>query len=184
MAGEAFSDAVDVGDLAFQTRYSPLTDEEGNLTGVIGVATDITEARRSEKASRENEERYRELVENANDIIYTHDLAGNFTSLNRSGERIVGYSWEEASQMNIADVIAPEYLELARQMLSQKTASKAPTIYEIELITKDGRRIRIEVSSRVIYENEKPVGVQGVARDLTEHKRSQEALRGKSDILQ
>ena len=176
MAGESFSDAVVVGDLAFQTRYSPLTDEEGNLTGVIGVATDITEARRSEKASRENEERYRELVENANDIIYTHDLAGNFTSLNRSGERIVGYSWEEASRMNIADVIAPEFLELAQQMLSQKTTSKTPTIYEIELITKDDRRIRIEVSSRVIYENEKPVGVQGVARDLTEHKRSQEAL--------
>jgi PAS domain S-box-containing protein len=151
------------------------------VQAVIRDITERTQARealkQTEKASRENEERYRELVENANDIIYTHDLAGNFTSLNRSGERIVGYSWEEASQMNISDVIAPEYLSLARQMLSQKTTGKAPTIYEIELITKYDRRIRIEVSSRVIYEEGKPVGVQGVARDLTEHKRSQEALR-------
>jgi len=177
LAGESFTDTVVIEDLAFQTRYSPLTDENGKPSGMIGVATDITETRRSEKASRENEERYRELVENANDIIYTHDLAGNFTSLNRSGERIVGYSWEEASQMNIADVIAPEYLGLARQMLSQKTTGKAPTIYEIELITKYARRVRIEVSSRVIYDEGRPVGVQGVARDLTEHKRSQEALR-------
>lgn len=177
MAGEAFSDAVDVGELAFETRYSPLTDENGDLIGVIGVATDITETRKSEKASRENEERYRELVENANDIIYTHDLSGNFTSLNRSGERVVGYSWEEAAKMNIADVIAPEYIGLARQMITQKATGKAPTVYEIELVTKGGRRIRIEVSSRVIYDDGKPVGVQGVARDLTEHKRSQEALR-------
>lgn len=177
MAGEAVSETVSVGDLAFATRYSPLMDEAGKVLGVIGVATDITETRRSEKASRENEERYRELVENANDIIYTHDLTGNFTSLNRSGERIVGYSWEEAARMNIADVIAPEYLSLARQMLSQKTTGRAPTVYEIELITKDSRRVRIEVSSRVIYDEGEPVGVQGVARDLTEHKRSQEALR-------
>ncbi len=176
MSGEAFSEPVEVGELAFNTRYSPQLDN-GEVIGVIGVATDITETRKSEKASRENEERYRELVENANDIIYTHDLAGNFTSLNRSGERIVGYTWPEAAKMNIADVIAPEYLKLARQMITKKANSKTPTIYEIELIAKDGRRIRIEVSSRIIFENGKPVGVQGVARDLTEHKRSQEALR-------
>ena len=108
MAGEAFSAAVEVGELAFNTRYSPQYDQHGKVIGVIGVATDITETRKSEKVSRENEERYRELVENANDIIYTHDLAGNFTSLNRSGERIVGYTWEEAAKMNIGDVIAPE----------------------------------------------------------------------------
>ncbi len=177
MSGEAFSEAVEVGELTFNTRYSPQYDHQGQVIGVIGVATDITETRKSEKASRENEERYRELVENANDIIYTHDLAGNFTSLNRSGERIVGYTWEEAAKMNIGDVIAPEYIGLARQMIAQKANSKAPTVYEIELVAKDGRRIRIEVSSRIIYENGKPVGVQGVARDLTEHQRSQAALR-------
>ncbi|HEX4899162.1 MAG TPA: PAS domain S-box protein, partial [Pyrinomonadaceae bacterium] len=177
MSGEAFSETVEVGELVFNTRYSPQYNQHGDVIGVIGVATDITETRKSEKASRENEERYRELVENANDIIYTHDLAGNFTSLNRSGERIVGYSWEEAAKMNISDVIAPEYINLARQMITQKANSKTPTVYEIELVAKDGRRIRIEVSSRIIYESGKPVGVQGVARDLTEHQRSQEALR-------
>ena len=177
MLGEAFSDAVEVGELTFNTRYSPQFDDHGEVVGVIGVATDITQTRKSEKVSRENEERYRELVENANDIIYTHDLAGNFTSLNRSGERIVGYTWAEAAKMNIADVIAPEYLEMARQMIKQKAASKTPTVYEIELVAKDGRRVRIEVSSRLIFENGKPAGVQGVARDLTEHKRSQDALR-------
>src|SRR5215216_6858508 len=72
---------------------------------------------------------YREIFENANDIIYTHDLTGYFTSLNRSGERITGYSREEAAKMNVADVIAPDYLTLAREMITHKANEKVATVY-------------------------------------------------------
>ncbi len=180
LAGEAFTQAVDVGDLSFETRYTPLTDEANNVIGVIGVATDITENRKAQKALQENEERYRELFENANDIIYTHTLAGNFTSLNRSGELTTGYSREEALKMNIVDVLAPEFVSTARQMIAQKTDDKAPTVYELEIITKKGRRVRLEVSTRLIYQDGQPVGVQGVGRDLTDRKRSEEALAQQS----
>ena len=137
----------------------------------------LVERRRTSAALRESEERYRELFENANDIIYTHDLQGNFTSLNRSGERITGYSREETMQMNVADVIAPEYLNLARAMIAQKASQKVSTVYEIDIVSKQGRRIRLEVSTRLIYRDGRPVGVQGIARDLTERKHSEEALR-------
>ena len=178
--GETFSTVVDFDRLSFETRYSPLTDDANNVIGVIGVATDITENRKAQKALQENEQRYRELFENANDIIYTHDLAGNFTSLNRSGEQITGYPREEALQMNIVNVLAPEYIAIAKQMIAQKTDNQAPTVYKLEVITKSGRRVRLEVSTRLIYEDGKPVGVQGVARDLTERKRSEEALAQQS----
>ena len=144
---------------------------------VQAVIRDITESRKAEQALRENEQRYRELFENANDIIYTHDLAGNFTSLNRSGEMIIGYTREEAARMNVADVIAPEYLKIAREMIARKETSLVPTVYELEVFTKDRRRVRLEVSTRLIYHGGKAVGVQGIARDLTERKRSEEALR-------
>src|ERR1044071_2778985 len=129
------------------------------------------------KILRESEERYRELFENANDIIYTHDLQGNFTSLNRTGERITGYSRDEAMKMNVADVIAPEYLNLARDMIAQKAAENVSTVYEIDIISKKGRRVRLEVSTRLIFRDGKPIGVQGIARDLTERKYSEVALR-------
>ena len=135
----------------------------------------LVERHRSQKAIKESEERYRELFENANDIIYTHDLQGNFTSLNRTGERITGYSREEAAKMNVADVIAPEYLNLAREMIARKASEKVSTVYEIDIISKQGRRVRLEVSTRLIFSDGKPVGVQGIARDLTERKHSERA---------
>src|SRR6185295_6392398 len=141
LSGETFTDAVEVFNLIFEVRYSPLTDESNNILGVIGVALDITEQRRTEVVVRESEERYRELFENANDIIYTHDLAGNFTSLNRSGELLTGYSREEALTMNVANVIAPEYLVLAREMIAHKASENVATVYELDIISKDGRRV-------------------------------------------
>ena len=131
----------------------------------------------AENALKTSESRLRELLENANDIIYTTDLKGNFTSLNKVGEKVTGYTLEEALVRNIADVIAPEYLELARQMLASKINDSSPTIYELEIITKNNERVAIELSSRVIYEGDKPIGSQGIARDITVRRRDEEALK-------
>jgi len=177
LSGESFTASVEIAELILDIRYSPLTSRGGKILGVIGVATDITEARQSQIAIQESAERYRELFENANDIIYTHDLNGNFTSLNRSGERITGYSRDEAMQLNVSDVIAPEDLAFVRSMIAQKTTSNVPTVYEVDIITKAGQRVRLEVSTRLILRDGKPIGIQGIARDLTERKHSEQALR-------
>jgi PAS domain S-box-containing protein len=152
-------------------------------SGALYVFRDVTEKKQARESIREREERYHELFENANDIIYTHDLQGNFTSLNRSGERITGYTRAETMKMNVADVIAPEYLNLAREMIRQKSSQRVSTVYEIDIISKEGRRIRLEVSTRVIFREGKPVGVQGIARDLTERKHSEEALRESQEFF-
>ncbi|MCA1555581.1 MAG: EAL domain-containing protein, partial [Acidobacteria bacterium] len=136
----------------------------------------ITERKRAEGALRESEERYRELFENANDLIYTHDLAGNFTSLNKTGERITGYTREEAAKLNIGQVVAPEHLARAKEMISRKEVVDGATVYELEIIAKDGRRVPLEVSTRLVYANGAPVGVQGIARDIAERKHTEAKL--------
>ena len=85
----------------------------GRPVGLRGVTTDMSERKRVEEALRESEERYRDLVENADDIIYSHDLKGNHISINKAGEQITGYSREEALTLNLAQTIAPESLPKA-----------------------------------------------------------------------
>lgn len=149
----------------------------GGLPAYLVAANDITEQKRSAIAAVENEQRYRELFENANDIIYTHDLRGNFTSLNKTGESVTGYTREEALTMNIADVLTPESMNTAKTMLARKAHEKIATVYELEIFTKAAKRVALEVSTRLIYQGGKPVGVQGIARDITSRKSAEDALK-------
>lgn len=135
------------------------------------------EREKAEEALKTSELKVRELFENANDLIYTLDLKGNFKSLNKAGEKLSGYTREEAYTKNIAEVIAPEYLDLTYKMISDKLKGDAVTRYEIEIITKSGERVMVDLSTRLIYENGKPVGVQGIARDVTIRRRDEDALR-------
>jgi len=151
--------------------------KDGKPIAVQGIARDITDRKNSEEMIRKNEERYRDLFENANDLIYTHDLHGNFTSLNRAGEKITGYSREETVKMHIAQVVAPEFLEGAKTMTARKLKEDTPTTYELEIIRKDGRRVALELSTRLIVSNGLPVGVQGVGRDITERRQAEASMQ-------
>ncbi len=126
---------------------------------------------------RASEARYRELFENANDMVFTLDLSGQFTTLNRAAERLVDRSQESDRVLNIADLVAPEYLNLVKRALESKLAGGHPTVYELEIITRDGKRLPVEVSTRLIQHEGKAIGFHGIARDITERKRAEEALR-------
>lgn len=127
---------------------------------------------------RERERQYAQLYENANDIIYTHDLSGRFTGLNRAAERIIGYTRSEARTMSLGQVIAPEYLGLHHEMMERNVRGEiSKEVYELEVITKDGCRVLLEVSSGPIYRDGEVTGVQGIARDVSERKRLEMQLR-------
>lgn len=155
----------------------PFAAEERALIDTVADMLRVAYDRRGAAAAlRESEERYRDMVENAHDIIYAHDLQGNYISVNKAGERIMGYPLEEALTMNLSQTVAPEYLEKARRMVADKLEGKGETVYDIELITKDKRRIAVEINSRLVMQNGRPVAVQGIARDVTERKRAEQSV--------
>jgi PAS domain S-box-containing protein len=159
------------------TRGYVMCDEHGDPIAVFGATQDVTERKQAEDALRESEERYRELFENAKDAIYVHNLSGRYTSLNRAAEKLTGYSRDEIIGKHFSNFVAPRDLKHVRVNFCKKLDIEGETTYEVDLITKDRRRVPVEINSRLIYENGQPIGVQGSARDISERKRSQEALQ-------
>jgi PAS domain S-box-containing protein len=155
-----------------------LRDEQGRPLRALAVIQDISERKTAEETLRASEERYRDLFENANDVIYTLDLEGRITSLNRRAEQVLGYTRAEGVGRAVADIIPAEHHPVMQEALRRKLAGEpAPTVYELEILGKDGQRIPLEVSSRLIVHDGRPVGIQGVARDIRERRRSEQALR-------
>jgi PAS domain S-box-containing protein len=129
------------------------------------------------EALRQSEARYRHLTEFATDVIYTHTLDGRLITVNQAGERLFGYSREEFIGKNILDIIVPEHRELARRATQEKVlAGSGSTTYTIDVETKFGNRVTLEVNTHIIYDEGAPLAVQGIGRDITERQRATQAL--------
>jgi len=163
--------------ISVQLDDQMLNDPSGRVIGIRATMQDIGERKRSEQALMQSEQRFRDLFENASDVIYTADFQGNFTSLNRSGEIMTGYTREEASHLNFSQVVSPETLKLVQEMTRRKLESNDETIYEVEFFKKSGEPLLVEVSSRAIYKDGKPVGIQGIGRDITQRKQVEADLK-------
>lgn len=170
-------------DLAYSRSWIPYTLVTGILISFLFFVVTRSQMRarakaeRSELAVKESEERYRELVENANDIVFTLDLEGNMTSVNKAVESLTGYTQRELLGMNMSEFLTSESTDSARRMTDIKLAGQERTNYEVEVRAKDGRFFTLEISSRLAILHGKPVGVQGVARDITVRRQAEEALR-------
>ncbi len=141
------------------------------------LIAEVQERKQVEAALRASEERYRDLFENAQDAIYVHDLKGKYMSANRAAEKLCGYKRDEIVGKNIIEFMAPEHVEQIRANIGKKLDGIRLTTYEMEMRAKGGRRVPVEVNTRLIYENGIAVAVQGMARDITERKGVERALQ-------
>ncbi len=138
---------------------------------------ETAERQRAEKALQKSERMYRDLYDNASDLLLTTDLAGNFTSLNRAALSYLDYTSEEITKMSVFDIAFPEYQDLIKSKINAKTNGVADsTNYEIEIMTRCGDRLRVELHTRLIYDDDRPIGIQGIARDITQQKLIQAEL--------
>ncbi len=146
--------------------------------GLICVVRDITERKRAEEKLRESEELFRSYLEYAPDGVYMSDLKGNFLYGNRKCEEIIGYRREELIGKNFLElnILSEKSLNKAAQLLQANIEGKSTGPDEIELISKEGRIIPVEISTSVVQRMGEGI-VLAFVRDITDRKRTEEALR-------
>ncbi len=148
-----------------------------NIRGIVVNARDVTERKRAERALRESEERYRDLFENASDLIQQVAPDGALLYVNPAWREALGYDNDEIARLTALDVVHPAsrtyYEELLRRALGGETLEQV----ELMFMTKAGRTIMVEGNSSCTFKDGRPVATRGIFRDITERKRAEQELR-------
>ena len=153
-------------------------DEEALLDGLANTTSQVVHAAMVDEAQRQSEERYRELVENSNDIVFQIDTEGFFTFVNRATSRISGYPEEELIGLHFTDLILPDYREETQKFYGRQLVKKIPsTYYEFPFKTKNGEVKWVGQNVQSITREDEIVGFQSIARDITERKETEKALQ-------
>ncbi|MEG4491276.1 PAS domain S-box protein [Microcoleus sp. D3_18_C4] len=200
------------GHFIHEIRSAALRDGNGEVVGAVGVSTEITEREHSiatlETANQELEERlqqqtavfnaalaesekkYRNLVETSQELIWSIDIEGLLTFVNSAAKRIYGYEPPEMIGRRFTDFLVPDQESRPREIFAQLLArtklqpQTANSPYETVHIRKDGTPVHLRVNSIVNQaENGAILGLCGTATDISDHKRSEEALQEATDQL-
>jgi PAS domain S-box-containing protein len=145
--------------------------------GYMVLLHDVTERRAAATTIRDSEQRYRQLVENAHDLIFTCDLDGSLRSINRAGLLATGYTREEIVGRALPDLVTAETRPRVEELIGAARDGAALGQIEIALTAKNGRRVPIEVASWVQGAEGSPRTIQAIGRDLTTRERYEEQLR-------
>lgn len=156
--------------------YPVKNRDSGEVTGVVEFVRDITDRTRAEEALRESETKYSTLVENSKDGIIMI-VEGVLKFVNKASVELVGYAPEEMIGANFLDFVATYHRELVLKRYSDRIEGKdVPSLYEIELLRKDGKITPVELNAiRIDFEG-KPADLV-IIRDITKRKQSEQALR-------
>ncbi|MCA1991416.1 MAG: PAS domain S-box protein [Coleofasciculus sp. S288] len=163
----------------FPVRLSvtALYDEQSNIRGYLGIGSDITLAKQAEAALKESEERYRDLFENAKDLIQSVTADGRFVYVNRAWRDTLGYSEADIAEMTIFDVIHPNSQPHCMEVFERVMSGKKIDRIETQFLTKDGKTIWLEGNINCNFAEGKPVTTRAIFRDITKRIKAQAALR-------
>lgn len=149
---------------------------ESDRTYMVAIARDISDRKQAEEAIRESEDRYRDLVEHSEHLVCTHDLSGKLLSVNPAPARMLGYEVEELLKIPMRDLVVPEFRGQFDAYLERIKASGTDKGL-LCVVTRTGERRVWEYQNTLRTEGVAEPIVRGMARDITERKRAEAALR-------
>lgn len=157
-------------------RGKALRNSAGQAIRMAGSETDITRRKLAEAALQESEQRYRALMEGANDAILISDTEGYFLTGNRKAEELLGYTREEISCLHVTQIHPLEEMERLAVEFPKIVQNGSGQVLSGIVLRKDGSTVPIDINASVVEVGGKPV-VLGIFRDITERKKAELALR-------
>jgi len=148
---------------------------EGRPADLV-IIKDISERTLAETALKKSEEKYRHLVENLNDVIFSIDMNGKFTFVSQAVESMARYKPSEITGKPFTQFVHPDYLPVLKKHF-QDVLSGSGRSSEYKVFKRDGETLWVRSSSMPIYEGNQIVGLQGILTDINERKQAEEALR-------
>jgi two-component system, cell cycle sensor histidine kinase and response regulator CckA len=152
-----------------------LTD--ATIRGIVLNARDVSERKRADLALRDSEERYRDLFDNASDLVCTARPDGSLLYVNKAWQRGLGYGEEEIGRMQLADIVHADSLPYFRDITSRVLRGERLDHVELLFVPKAGTPITVEGSLSCTFKDGSPSMLRGMYRDVTERKRVEEHLR-------
>ncbi len=161
-----------------ETHAAPMHDATGEVTKLLGVTRDITERKRAEEILRESEERFRNLVENINEVFYIADGQGKIFYCSPNITTATGYSLQEIIGKSFLRLVAPiDRRIVLDNYLEQTTKGESDTALVFRVRCKDGKIIWVEQITHIVYDTSgNVVEYRNVAHDITERKRAEEEI--------
>ncbi|HYX15484.1 MAG TPA: adenylate/guanylate cyclase domain-containing protein [Nostoc sp.] len=168
-----------LGVMVFFSRdVQPKDKELLQMVGSIGSQiAQFIKRKQAEDALVESEERYRDLFENANDLILCVNAYGRFLYVNRAWQEALGYSESEIVNMNIFDIIHPEFKQDCLQRFYRVLSGEKIGQVKAAFVTKDGQTIFLEGNINCKFIEGYPVATRGIFRNITQRLATEEALR-------
>ncbi len=162
----------------------PFLKEERRLIDAVAARLGrITESKRAEEALQESEERYRDLFENANDLIQSVTLDGRFGYVNKEWREMLGYSKEEVASLRLWDIIHPDCIPHCRELFQKVLSGEAVNNIEAVFVAKDGKLITVEGNVNYRSEGGKVISTRGIFRNVTERKQMERQLQERNEQL-
>lgn len=177
----------DDGPHAYISVKAPLRDDAGQVYGVFGISTDVTERKRAQDALAASEERTRLIIETALDAVITMDSAGVITGWSPQAETIFGWTRAAAVGRSVEHTIMPERHRAAHRRglaryLATGTAAVLNTRIEIDALHSEGHEFPVELAITAIRSGE-TVTFAGFVRDITERRQAEAKLRTQLERL-
>ncbi len=161
----------------FEATHAPVVDDQGQVIGVCLNARDVSERKRGERALRESEARYRDLFDNASDLVCATSPAGDFLYANRAWRDRVGYDDAALATRGFLDLVHPSSRSAALEVMGRALRGETLTHVELVLVTAQNTPVTVEGNLSATFRDGRAEMVRGIYRDVTERKRIEEQLR-------